>query len=198
MGDSCYIHPKAINDSKDIGIGTRVWAFSHIMEGAIIGKNCNIGEQCYVEGGAKIGHGVTVKNGVAIWQGVAIEDYCFIGPYVVFTNDRLPRSPRSPFVQKRYEQQDWLMPTLIKTGAAIGANATMLCGIIIGEHALIGAGSVVRGDVLPFALMVGNPARQIGWACACGERLPREHEPKCKSCGRVYAIENGKMIPRWE
>jgi acetyltransferase-like isoleucine patch superfamily enzyme len=168
-----FVHENGLCESDDVGRGTRVWAFAHVMKGAIIGAECNICDHAFVEAGARVGDHVTVKNNVLIWDGVSIEDSVFLGPNVVFTNDLFPRvSFRKEFV-----------PTLVRRGATIGANATIVCGTTIGEHAFIAAGAVVTRDVPPHALVAGNPARQIGWACECGMRLP--DTLRC-SCGRTY------------
>ncbi len=147
------IHKNAIVKSKDIGDGTKIWAFCNILEGAKIGKNCNICDGCFIESKVTIGNNVTIKNGVYLWDGVTVEDNVFIGPAVVFTNDLYPRSKNTKYEQKK---------TLIKKGSSIGANATILPGLVIGEYAFVGAGSVVTKDVLDFALVFGNPARIMG------------------------------------
>lgn len=156
------IHPSALVETDQIGAGTRVWAFCHLLAGASIGRNCNLGDHCYVEGGARIGDDVVVKNGVAIWQGVTIEDRVFIGPNVAFTNDRVPRAK---VFRAEYDR------AVIREGTSIGANATLLCPITVGRYALVGAGAVVTKDVPDFGLVVGNPARLRGYVCRCGERL---------------------------
>lgn len=160
-----YVHPHALVESADIGENTRIWAFAHVLKGARIGANCNIGDHAFVEGGVVLGDNVTVKNGVSIWNLVTIESNVFLGPNCVFTNDRNPRS----YIKKSVEQLD---PTLLRANATIGANATILCGLTIGTYAFIGAGAVVIRSVPDYALLVGNPSRQIGWMCRCGEKLP--------------------------
>jgi acetyltransferase-like isoleucine patch superfamily enzyme len=174
--NSIFIHPNALCESSSIGAGTRVWAFSHVMQGAVVGERCNICDHAFIESGAVVGSGVTVKNNVLLWDGVTIEDDVFLGPNVVFTNDPNPRAA----VKKSTDQ---LAKTSVERGATIGANSTVLCGIVIGEHSFIGAGSVVTADVAPFALSYGNPARRQGWMCVCGLRLDRTLH--C-SCGRSY------------
>jgi UDP-2-acetamido-3-amino-2,3-dideoxy-glucuronate N-acetyltransferase len=171
-----FIHPHALCESESVGAGTRVWAFSHVMQGAVVGERCNICDHAFIESGAVVGNGVTVKNNVLLWDGVTIEDDVFLGPNVVFTNDPNPRA-----AIKKYG--DELAKTLVRRGATIGANSTVLCGIVIGEHSFIGAGSVVTSDVHPFALLFGNPARRHGWMCICGLRL--DATLRC-SCGRTY------------
>ena len=184
---SVFVHPQAIVDATEVGNGTRVWAFVHVCKGAVIGSNCNIGDGCYIESGSRIGNNVTVKNGAMIWEGVQIDDDAFIGPGVVFTNDFRPRSPRLPLVRARYETKGWLGETHVGRGASIGANATINCGIRIGEFSMIGAGSIVTTNVPAHALVFGNPARLRGYVCACGGRLQlRKTSASCSSCGRKY------------
>jgi acetyltransferase-like isoleucine patch superfamily enzyme len=180
-----FVHPSAICEATDIGKDTRVWAFSHIMKDVKIGSECNFGDHSFVESKVKIGDRVTVKNGVAIWHGVTIEDDVFLGPNCVLTNDLFPRS-------KVYHTED--IPTLIKKGASIGANATIVCGITIGEYAMIGAGSVVKKDVLPFNLVAGVPARVIGYVGKDGHKLDfnSEHIALDKD-GKIYKLENGNV-----
>lgn len=181
MEKEYFSHPKAIVESSNIGKGTRIWAFSHIMKGAKIGSNCNIGECCFVENDVIIGNGVTVKNGVCIWDKVVLEDDVFVGPNAVFTNFVNPRSAFKP-------QPSQLVGTLVGQGATIGANATILCGITVGKYAFVGAGSVVIRDVADHAIVVGNPSRIIGYMCVCGERI--DFNVKCK-CGRSYRLSDG-------
>ncbi|HEY4394712.1 MAG TPA: acyltransferase [Polyangia bacterium] len=170
-------HRLAIVESAQVGEGTRVWAFAHVMKGARVGARCNLGEGVFVESGVVIGDDVTVKNGVALYDGVTVEDEAFLGPHAVFTNDLRPRSGRF----KRPPAK--LARTRIGRGATVGANATVLCGHLIGPHAMIAAGAVVTADVAAHALCAGVPARRIGFVCACGERLPRGL--RC-GCGRRY------------
>lgn len=160
-----YVHPEALVESADIGNGTRIWAFAHVLKGARIGADCNIGDHTFIESEVVLGNNVTVKNGVAIWNRVTIEDGVFVGPNCVFTNDRNPRS----YIKKLPDQ---LNSTLIRANATIGANATVVCGITVGRYAFIGAGTVVIRSVCDYALLVGNPARHIGWMCRCAEKLP--------------------------
>lgn len=184
------VHPSALCESRDIGPGTRIWAFAHVMDGAHIGADCNIGDHAFVEDGAWIGDRVTVKNAVMVWRGVRIENEAFIGPGAAFTNDRAPRSPRmtDAAVARRYSAPEhWLAPTTVGRGASIGAGAVILPGITIGPHALIAAGAVVTRDVPAHALVVGNPARRKGYACACGTTLrPAGRTLACRGCGRRY------------
>ncbi len=167
-----YIHPQALVETDRIGEDTKIWAFAHVMAGAEIGADCNIGGHAFVETGAKVGNGVTIKNNALIWKGVHIADYVYIGPNVVCTNDRSPRSARMPQMkQKGLSEKDWMVETWIEEGVSIGANATILAGITLGKYCMVGAGSVVTKDVAPFALVVGNPARPIGTVNEAGQRI---------------------------
>jgi acetyltransferase-like isoleucine patch superfamily enzyme len=177
--DGVFTHPQALCESTDIGDGTRVWAFAHVMRGARIGAGCNVGDHAFVEGGAIVGDNVTIKNNVLLWDGVTVEDDVFLGPNVVFTNDRNPRAAFKKPVE------EYLVPTHVQRGASIGANATIVCGTTIGVGAFVGAGSVVVQDVPARALVVGNPARPIGWMCDCGERLVAD-DLTCGACARAY------------
>jgi acetyltransferase-like isoleucine patch superfamily enzyme len=165
-----------------IGEGTRVWAFVNIQDGVRIGQGCNICDGCFIEKGVVIGNNVTIKNGVAIFEGVTIEDDVFCGVHAVFINDRRPRS---------FNKETWALErTVVKKGATLGSNTTILCGITIGEYAMIGAGSVVVKDVPAYALMTGNPARRRGYACRCGLKLDRGL--RC-SCGLSYRMKKGGL-----
>ncbi|MCE3046730.1 acyltransferase [Helicobacter kayseriensis] len=159
-----FIHPSSIID-KDCQIGSKskIWHFCHILESSYIGCNCVIGQNCSIGPRVRIGNQVKIQNNVSIYEGVTCEDDVFIGPSVVFTNVINPRS----FIERKHEFKS----TLLQKGCSIGANATILCGIKIGEYALIGAGSVVTKDVKPFALMVGNPAKQVGWVDKAGKKM---------------------------
>lgn len=157
-----FIHPDAIVDTKYIGINTRIWGFTHVLEGAKIGCNCNLNEHVFVENEVTIGNNVTIKCGVYIWDGITMEDNVFVGPSVTFTNDKHPRS-------KQYPEE--LKKTILKKGCSIGANATILCGITIGEYATIGAGAVVTKDVKPYEVVIGNPATFKNYNCICGKTL---------------------------
>jgi UDP-2-acetamido-3-amino-2,3-dideoxy-glucuronate N-acetyltransferase len=178
-------------ESAAIGQGTRIWAFAHVLKGARVGRHCNIGDHCFIEGGARIGNNVTVKNGVAVWEGVVVRDNAFIGPFAVFTNDLVPRSPRFPGAAMRYESKAWLSRTVLEEGASIGANATILCGLRIGRFAMIAAGAVVTRDVPPHALMVGVPARQAAWVCECGTRLATVE--RAVPCTAPQTTKTGKV-----
>ncbi len=157
-----FIHQTALVETELIGEGTRIWAFAHVMGGAVIGTGCNIGDHCFIESGVVIGNDVTVKNGVSIWEGVTIEDRVFVGPNASFTNDLRPRS-------KVYHSEP--IPTVLRTGASLGANCTIIAGSTIGSYALVGAGSVVASDVRDFELVFGNPARHKGWVSKSGNKL---------------------------
>jgi len=173
-----FVHPMGICDSDTIGSGSRVWAFAHVQAGAVVGNDCNIGEGVFIEDAARLGDRVVIKNGVSVWGLVTLEDDVFAGPNVVFTNDFVPRAG-----QYRTPPDKW-MPTLVRAGASLGANATIVCGITIGRHAFVGAGSVVTRDVPDYGIVVGNPARPIGWICECGERLAGAGT--CPSCARKF------------
>ena len=174
---SVFVHEKGLCEG-DVGPRTRIWAFAHVMEGARVGADCNICMGAFVEAGAVIGNRVTVKNGVQVWAGVTIEDDVFLGPNATLTNVRNPRSafkaPPAAFT-----------PTRIRRGATIGANATVVCGNTIGAQAFVAAGAVVTQNVPAHTLVVGNPARQVGWVCTCGERLP---ENLTCPCGRRFRL----------
>jgi UDP-2-acetamido-3-amino-2,3-dideoxy-glucuronate N-acetyltransferase len=172
------VHPRGLCESDTVGPGTRVWAFAHVMEGAVVGADCNIGDHAFIERGARLGDRVTVKNAVLVWDRVTVEDEVFLGPNAVFTNDLMPRAAHK-------KSSDEFLPTLVRRGATVGANATIVCGTTIGEHAFVAAGAVVTRDVAAYALVAGNPARRIGWVCACGERLGPSLS--C-ACGRSYRL----------
>lgn len=186
MGGSPF-HPAALVESDQVGPGTRVWAFAHVMEGAVLGNNCNVGDHSFIESGARIGSNVTIKNNVCVWAGVALEDDVFVGPNVTFTNDRFPRSPRMQQAAHRYRQaSDWLLATVVEQGASIGANATLLPGIRLGRYCMVGAGSLVTSDVPPFALVVGSPARRVADLCRCGQKLATSYRTAaCDACGET-------------
>jgi acetyltransferase-like isoleucine patch superfamily enzyme len=189
-----FIHPTAIVDSSRIGNGTRIWAYTHVMQEASIGANCNIGEHCFIESQATVGDSVTVKNGNMIWEGVHLGDGVFVGPQVVFTNDLYPRSPRLPQAARRYTERGWLKPTIVERGASLGAGAVVLAGITIGEFAMIGAGATITRSVPPHALVIGSPARVRGWVCQCGQRLSfSTGTAECSECGLTFANSGSRV-----
>ncbi len=175
------IHPSALVESEKIGSGTRIWAFVHILPQARIGKNANICDYCFIENDVEIGDNVTVKSGVYLWDGIKIENNVMIGPAAAFTNDRYHRSKNKNFKFERI---------LIKKGASIGANSTVLPGLEVGTYALVGAGSVVTKDVPNFALVYGNPARLHGYICVCGEKLKFIKDQAICNCKRRYTISS--------
>lgn len=181
---SVFVHPLALCESLEVGAGTRIWPFAHVMAGAVVGRECNVGEHAFVESGAIVGDRVTIKNHALIWDRVRIEDDVFVGPAAVFTNDLRPRAE----VKKDREE---FLPTLVRRGATIGANATVLCGATVGAYAFVAAGAVVARDVLDHALVAGNPARQVGWACRCGRRLD---DTLACSCGDRYERSEGGLV----
>lgn len=189
MDKNYFAHETAVIDSSsDIGHGTKIWHFSHIMTGCIIGENCNIGQNVVVSPGVTLGRNVKVQNNVSIYTGVICEDDVFLGPSMVFTNVINPRSA----VNRKSEY----MKTLVKRSATIGANATIVCGITLGQFCFIGAGAVVTKDVKPYALVVGNPARQIGWMSEFGHRLEFDENniATCPESGQKYKLENGNIF----
>jgi acetyltransferase-like isoleucine patch superfamily enzyme len=189
MGTDVFVHEKGLCESVRVGEGTRIWAHAHVMKGAVVGRGCNIGEGSFVEGGAALGSFCTVKNGVSVWDKVTCEDYVFLGPDACFTNDFLPRA-----AFKKDPETEFL-PTLIREGASIGANATIVCGVTIGRHAMVGAGAVVTKDVPDFALVVGCPARAIGWVGRWGSRLEFDAggRAECERTGDVYRLSDGRV-----
>ena len=184
-----FAHESSFVDTGAIiGKDTKIWHFSHIMPGAVIGERCNLGQNVVVMNGVRIGNNVKVQNNVSIYEGVELEDDVFCGPSMVFTNVMNPRS----HVSRKTEYRR----TLVKRGASIGANATIVCGSTLGEFAFIGAGAVVVRDVPDFALMAGVPAKRLGWMCQCGERLPDTGDGTCKACGATYERSSADSI-RW-
>jgi len=177
-----------IDESCSIGEGTKIWCFSHVMKGAKIGENCNIGQNVFIGSKAELGNNVKVQNNVSLYDRVKLEDYVFCGPSAVFTNVINPRS--------HIERKDEFKETLVKKGATIGANATIVCGHQIGEYAFIGAGAVVTKDVPAYALVYGNPARVKGWVCSCGVKLePGAKDTVCKACGKAYLVSAQAVMP---
>lgn len=181
------IHPTAVIDEGcTIGEGTRIWHFSHVMHGARVGKSCNIGQNVVISPGAIVGDRVKIQNNVSVYTGVTVEDDAFLGPSCVFTNVINPRS----FISRK----DEFRPTIVRRGASIGANATIVCGNEIGEYAMIGAGAVVTKDVPPYSLWVGNPARQAGWVSRAGHKLDfNDGMAVCPETGAHYRLADGRV-----
>jgi UDP-2-acetamido-3-amino-2,3-dideoxy-glucuronate N-acetyltransferase len=182
-----FKHPTAIVESDNIGDGTKIWHFAHVREGAKLGKNCIVGKSVYIDADVEIGNGVKIQNFVSVYKGVRIEDDVFVGPSVTFTNDRYPRSFQW--------DEEKIIPTVVKRGASIGANSTIICGVTINEYVIIGAGSVVTKEVPPFGLVYGNPAELKGFVCQCGIRLHCKGKKvdvailKCPHCGKELEID---------
>ena len=188
MKEEVFIHETAVIDEPcTIGPGSKIWHFSHIMLDSVLGNNCNLGQNVVVSSKVTLGNNVKVQNNVSIYTGVTCEDDVFLGPSMVFTNII---NPRSAVIRR-----DRYVETLIKKGASIGANATVICGNTIGEFALIGAGSVITRDISPYALVVGNPAKQIGWVSEYGNRLVFGESGKatCDESGQEYLLENNSV-----
>ena len=184
--EGAKVHPSSyVDEPCQIGDGTSIWHFCHVMPRARIGENCRIGQNVVISSDVCIGNNVKIQNNVSIYTGVTLEDDVFCGPSMVFTNIN---TPRSAFPRNRPEDN---LQTLVKRGASIGANATIVCGHVVGEWALIGAGSVVTRDVPAYALVYGNPARVRGWACQCGIPLDfQEDKARCAECGRQYLLND--------
>lgn len=181
--ESCYV-----DENVTIGENTKIWHFSHILSGSNIGNNCSFGQNCVVGPKVNIGNGVKVQNNISIYEGVEVEDDVFLGPSMVFTNVTNPRA----FIVRREE----FKKTVLKKGCSVGANATIVCGVTIGEYALIGSGTVVNKDIKPFALMVGVPARQIGWVSKAGNTLKFDENDEAVDTfdNTKYKIENDNLI----
>jgi UDP-2-acetamido-3-amino-2,3-dideoxy-glucuronate N-acetyltransferase len=184
-----FVHESSyIDDGAEIGRDTRIWHFSHVMPGARIGERCNLGQNVLVSSDVTIGNNVKIQNNVSLYTGVIVEDDVFLGPSMVFTNVINPRSHVS--------RRDEYKTTLVRKGASIGANATILCGTTLGRYCFVGAGSVVTRDVPDYALVYGSPARVRGWMCQCGEQLEFDGEKaKCGSCGDAYRRQDQVVIP---
>jgi UDP-2-acetamido-3-amino-2,3-dideoxy-glucuronate N-acetyltransferase len=197
MPANLYVHPTALLESDQVGEGTRIWAYAHVMAGAVLGTGCNVGDHCFIETGATVGDNVTIKNGNMLWEGVTLEDGVFVGPHVFFVNDLYPRSPRLPQARERYADKGWLARTRVREGASLGAGAVVLAGNVVGAFAMVGAGAVVTRPVPDYALVVGNPARVVGWVCQCGQRLALVEgvgdRLVCLSCGRGYRQDGDRV-----
>ena len=190
MDKNYFVHESSyVDEPCEIGEGTKIWHFSHVMSNSRIGRRCNIGQNVVVSPQVTIGDNVKIQNNVSIYTGVILEDDVFCGPSIVFTNVVNPRSHVS--------RKDEYRTTLVKRGASIGANATVVCGHTIGRYAFIGAGAVVTRDIPDFALVTGNPARIVGWMCQCGIKLPltreaqKDEEATCAACGSAYVKRGG-------
>lgn len=189
MENKYFAHPTAVIDEGSlIGEGVKIWHFSHVMPNTVIGDHCNIGQNVVVSSGVKLGKNVKVQNNVSLYEGVICEDDVFLGPSMVFTNVINPRSA----IVRKHEYKN----TLVKKGASIGANATIVCGNNIGEYSFIGAGAVVTKEVPPYALVIGNPARQTGWVSEYGIKLKFDEEGNaiCGESGEKYILKNNRVI----
>ena len=183
-----FVHESSyVDDGARVGAGTKIWHFCHVMGGAVIGERCSLGQNVVVMNGTKMGSNCRIQNNVSIYEGVELEDDVFCGPSMVFTNVINPRS----HVSRKHEYRR----TLVRRGATIGANATVICGVTLGEYAFVGAGAVITKDVLPYALMAGVPGRRVGWMCQCGERLPDSGEGTCPACGTEYQRRGEGIVP---
>jgi UDP-2-acetamido-3-amino-2,3-dideoxy-glucuronate N-acetyltransferase len=187
--NSYFLHPTSlIDEGVEIGAGTRIWHFSHILAGSRIGAHCVIGQNVMIGPNVRVGNGCKIQNNVSIYEAVTLEDDVFCGPSMVFTNVLLPRA----HISRKAE----FLPTLVKRGASIGANATVVCGHTVGRYAMVGAGAVVTRSVPDHALMVGNPARRVGWVSRNGERL--DQELVCPRTGERYRPEGEGLVPDGE
>jgi UDP-2-acetamido-3-amino-2,3-dideoxy-glucuronate N-acetyltransferase len=187
MAPEKFVHPTAVVDEPcEIGAGTKIWHFCHVMKGARIGAGCILGQNVYVGGRAVLGDGVKVQNNVSIYDDVVLEQDVFCGPSAVFTNVLHPRA----FVERKSEYRQ----TLVRRGTSIGANATIVCGVTLGEYSFVAAGAVVTRDVAAHALVKGSPARRSAWVCRCGEKLPASPPVACQRCGLAYQIEGERCL----
>lgn len=186
-----FVHESAyVDQPAEIGHGTKIWHFSHVSKGAKIGQNCSLGQNVYVGSRVEIGHNCKIQNNVSIYDLVTLEDNVFCGPSMVFTNDMNPRAA--------FPKGGKWIPTLVKTGASLGANCTIVCGYTIGKHAFVAAGSVARLDVPDYAIVAGVPAKIIGWMCECGGRLEfgKTAECACVFCQRRYQKKNDNFVEK--
>lgn len=179
-----FTHKSALVETEKIGTKTRIWAFVHILPGATIGKNVNICDNVFIENDVLIGNNVTIKNGAILFDGVTLEDSVFIGPGVVFTNDRYPRSKRKDYKLEK---------VIIKKGATLGGGTSILAGITVGEYSLVGAGSVVTQDIPAFSIAYGNPAKFTGYICVCTKKMEFQNDKFNCDCGRKYKLVNSKV-----
>ena len=188
MAEAFFKHETAVVDEPcAIGPGTKIWHFCHIMPGARIGRDCSIGQNVMIASGVTIGDGVRIQNNVSVYDGVTLEDHVFCGPSAVFTNVVNPRS----HISRKLEYRS----TLVRRGATLGANCTILCGVTIGRFAFVGAGAVVTHDVPSYALVFGNPAGLRGWMCECGVRLEGDEVLRCPACGLEYRRHDERVEP---
>lgn len=185
MQQNNFLHKSAFIESKNIGKNTKIWRNAHIRKNAKIGSDCILGNNVYIDENVIIGNKVKIQNNVSIYQGATIEDGVFIGPHVCFTNDLTPRAVTPEGKIKNYS--DWkLVKTIVKEGASLGANSTIICGITIGKFAMVGAGSVITKDVADYALVYGNPAKIKGYVCKCGSKAKKiGNSLKCNKCGLI-------------
>jgi UDP-2-acetamido-3-amino-2,3-dideoxy-glucuronate N-acetyltransferase len=187
-----FVHESSyVDEPSSIGEGSKIWHFSHILKNVTVGKKCNIGQNVVIGPNVKVGDNCKIQNNVSVYEGVELEESVFCGPSMVFTN---VFNPRSEVVRK-----DEYRKTLVKKGASIGANATVVCGSTIGEYAFVGAGSVVTRDVAPYALVMGNPARRTAWMCRCGEKLGKAKAGEvanCPACGASYEVAADRITPK--
>lgn len=191
---SHFVHPSSfVDEGAQVGDGTKIWHYSHVMGGAEIGEHCSLGQNVFVARNVKIGDHVKIQNNVSVYEGVILEDYVFCGPSMVFTNVKIPRSAYPRNTSEDYQT------TLVKHGASIGANATVICGVTVGEWAFIAAGAVVTKDVPPYALVGGVPGRILGWSCECGITLKFSgEEGRCAECGKRYRKDGDSTVARVE
>jgi UDP-2-acetamido-3-amino-2,3-dideoxy-glucuronate N-acetyltransferase len=186
-----FVHESSyVDEGSVVGEGTKIWHFSHVMSGVTIGRRCNIGQNVVISPGAVIGDNVKIQNNVSVYTGVTLEDDVFCGPSMVFTNVVNPRSHVS--------RKDEYRQTIVRRGATLGANSTIVCGHSIGRYAFVGAGAIVTRDVPDYALVLGNPARVTGWMCECGVKLAsgaqRPAHARCAACGAQYADKDGRLV----
>jgi UDP-2-acetamido-3-amino-2,3-dideoxy-glucuronate N-acetyltransferase len=192
-----FAHPTAVIDEPcTIGAGTKIWHFSHVMRDSVLGERCNLGQNVVISPQCRIGNAVKIQNNVSVYTGVILEDHVFCGPSAVFTNVINPRS--------HVERKDEYRTTLVRQGATLGANCTIVCGVTLGRYAFVGAGAVVTRDLPDFALVVGNPARLKGWVCRCGVSLPlaargaEGERAACAACGETYVRTGSGLVPESE